>query len=54
MTVIIYDRRGVEYKVSCEKWEHSKEKERYIFYDDRQQIVAVFQADAIVGFTVER
>ena len=51
MTVYVHDKYGTEYEIHCERWEH--EDERYVFWDDRK-IVAVFQSDAIVGFTVKR
>ena len=50
MTIIIYDRYGTEYEIQCAEWKH--EKDRFVFYDDRQ-IIAVFQIDAIVGFIIK-
>lgn len=53
MIVFIHDRYGSEYEIKCERWENDKD-DRYVFYNDRNKIVAVFQKDAIVGFTVKR
>ena len=47
----LYDNNGKEHVFWCEQWEY--EKERYVFYD-RGKIVAVFQANSIIGFKVER
>ena len=52
MLVFVYDRYRIEYEINCERWENDKDG-RYVFYNDRNKIVAVFQKDAIVGFSVK-
>lgn len=52
MTVYLYDLIGNEHKISCYTWDAVND--RYVFYDEKNHTIAVFQKDNIIGFTVER
>lgn len=52
MTVYLYDLAGNKHEIVCYCWDN--ENERYVFYGEgKKHIVAVFQKDGILGFTVK-